>query len=187
MIKKILLGLAACIVLGVAILLALILKQPDDYSVSRSTTIAAPPAGVFALVNDFRQWEHWSPWADLDPDSKVSFEGAESGKGSIFKWSGNAEVGEGSQEIVESKPGELVRIKLVFIKPFAGTSDTEFAFQPDGEGTRVTWTMSGKNDFIGKAISLVMDCETMIGPMFEKGLANMKAKAEGAATTPAKS
>ncbi len=176
MIKKILLGLAVL----VAILLIVIVRQPDEFSVSRSATIAAPPAAVFAQVNDFRKWDAWSPWAKLDPDSKVAFEGAESGKGAIFKWSGNHEVGEGSQEIVESRPGELVRIRLDFVKPFAGTSDTEFAFKPEGEGTLVTWTMSGKNDFISKCISLIMDCETMIGPMFEQGLANMKAVAESA-------
>ncbi len=179
MLKKILLVLA----LLLAVLLALVLKQPDEFSVSRAASIAAPPGKVFALVNDFHQWQDWSPWADLDPDATVAFEGADSGQGAIFKWSGNHEVGEGSQEIIESKPGELVKIKLVFIKPFAGTSDTEFAFQPEGEGTRVTWTMRGQNNFIGKCISLVMDCETMLGPQFEKGLANLKTKAEATAAT----
>lgn len=180
MLKKILLVLAALL----AILIIVILNQPDEFSLSRSALMAAPPARVFEHVNDFHKWEEWSPWADLDPDSKVTFEGAESGQGAIFKWSGNHEVGEGSQEIIESKPGELVKIKLVFIKPFAGTSDTEFNFQQAGEGTRVTWTMSGKNDFIGKCISLIMDCETMLGPQFEKGLANLKAKVEAATQNP---
>ncbi len=176
MLKKILVGLA----LALTVLLVLILRQPDEFSVSRSATIAAPPQKVFGLVNDFHQWEHWSPWTKLDPNCQVIFEGPESGQGAIYKWSGNHEVGEGSQEIVESKPGERVLIKLVFIKPFAGESGSDFTFQPEGEGTRVTWTMSGKNDFIGKCISLIMDCETMIGPQFEKGLANMKSVAESA-------
>lgn len=176
MIKKILLILAALL----AILVIVILNQPEDFSVSRSASIAASPATVHEQVNDFRKWEAWSPWAKLDPNSKTAFEGAESGQGAIFKWSGNNEVGEGSQEIIESKAGELVKIKLVFVKPFAGTSDTEFNFKPEGNGTRVTWTMSGKNDFMGKAISLFMDCETMIGPMFEEGLTNLKSVAETA-------
>jgi len=174
MIKKILLVLAAV----TATLTIVILSQPDDFSLSRSTLIAASPLAVHQQVNDFRKWEAWSPWANLDPNSTTTYEGAESGNGAIFKWSGNSEVGEGSQEIVESRPGELVRIKLVFIKPFAGTSDTEFNFLPEGDGTRVTWTMTGKNDFIGKGISLIMDCETMLGPMFEKGLANLKSVVE---------
>jgi len=179
MIKKILLGLAAAIALFLVVFLALALRQPDEFSVTRSADIAAPPDVVFAQVNDFRNWEAWSPWADLDPDSEVAFEGPESGTGATFKWSGNREVGEGSQEIIESVPGERVRIRLVFVKPFAGTSETEFTFRPEGGGTRVTWTMSGENDFVGKCISLIMDCETMMGPQFEQGLANLKATVEG--------
>jgi hypothetical protein len=177
MIKKILLVLAALL----AVLVIVILNQPDDFSVSRSTTIAASPATVHAQVNDFRKWESWSPWAKLDPNSKAHFEGAPTGQGAIFKWSGNNEVGEGKQEIVESKPGEMVRIKIDFIKPFEGSNDVEFSFIPEGSVTLVTWSMSGKNNFIGKCISLVMDCETLIGPMFEQGLANLKAVAESSA------
>lgn len=174
MIKKILLGLAVLILA----LIGFVLMQPDEFSLSRSTVIAAPPQRVFEQVNDFRNWEAWSPWAELDPNSQVSFEGPESGEGSVFKWSGNKEVGEGSQKIVESRPGELVRIELVFVKPFAGTSETTFTFQPEGEGTRATWAMSGKNNFVGKCISLVMDCEKMLGPTFEEGLANLKTVVE---------
>ncbi len=180
MIKKILLTLAALLVAGIALLLILVSRQPDHFSVSRSTVIAAPPQRVFDQVNDFHNWNAWSPWAKIDPNCKFEFNGAESGKGAIFAWAGNQEVGEGRQEIVESKPPELVRIKLDFIKPFAASSNTEFVFQPEGASTRVIWTMSGENDFIGKCISLVMDCETMIGPQFEQGLANMKSVAESA-------
>jgi hypothetical protein len=179
MFKKTLLVLVALLV----VLLIVILNQPDDFSLSRSTAIAAPPATVHAHVNDFRKWEAWSPWAKLDPNSTAIFEGAESGKGAIFKWSGNNEVGEGKQEIVESKPGELVRIKIDFTKPFEGSNDVEFSFMPEGSGTLITWSMSGKNNFIGKCISLIMDCETMVGPMFEQGLANLKSVAESAPQT----
>lgn len=174
MLKKILLVLGVII----AILLVLILKQPDDFSISRSITIAASPQRVFEQINDLRKWETWSPWAKLYPNSTAIFEGAESGQGAIFKWSGNKDVGEGKQEIIESKTGELVRIKIDFIKPFEGSNDVEFSFIPEGEGTITTWSMSGKNNFIGKCISLVMDCETILGPMFEKGLTNLKAVAE---------
>ena len=176
MISKILIGL----VLILAILAGVIATRPADFSMSRSATMAATPAAIFENVNDFHKWDAWSPWAKLDPNSKVSFEGPTSGKGAIFKWSGNNEVGEGQQTIVESRPSELVGIKLDFIRPMAGTSNVEFTFKPEGANTVVTWTMSGKNDFIGKAISLVMDCDKMVGPQFEKGLASLKAIVEGA-------
>lgn len=176
MFSKILLTLAALL----AILVVVILMQPDDFRVTRSATMAAPPAAVFEQVNDFHKWEAWSPWAKLDPNSTAVFEGPPSGTGAIFKWSGNNEVGEGKQTITESRPGEMVRFKLDFVRPFEGTSDVEFTFKPEGAGTQVTWTMTGQNNFIGKAMSLVMDCDKMCGDLFEKGLANLKAIVETA-------
>ncbi|HYF36456.1 MAG TPA: SRPBCC family protein [Prosthecobacter sp.] len=176
MIRQILLALAIL----VAILAVVIAIQPDDMTVTRSATMAAPPTAAFDQVNDFHKWDSWSPWAKLDPNSKITFEGPPSGTGSIFKWSGNSEVGEGQQTIVESRPGELVRIKLEFIKPFPGTSEVLFTFKPEGSGTLVTWTMNGKKNFIMKGMGLVMDCDKMMGGYFEKGLSSMKAQVEGA-------
>lgn len=175
MFKKILIALIVLIVAFVAV----VAMQPEDYHISRSATIAAPPAAVFAQVNDFRRWEAWSPWAKLDPAVKNTFSGPEAGKGAVFAWAGNHEVGEGKMTITESRPNELILIQLDFIKPFAGTSTTEFTFKPDGNQTLVTWTMSGKNNFIGKAVSLIMNCDKMLGGQFEKGLASMKAAVEG--------
>lgn len=171
MIKKLVLAIAAV----VAVLAIVIATRPTTFRISRSAVIAAPPATVFAQVNDFHRWEAWSPWAALDPDSTATFEGPESGTGAIFRWSGNSEVGEGSQEIVESQPNELIRIRLDFVKPFAATNDVEFDFEPEGNDTRVTWIMTGENNFVGKAMSLVMDCDDIVGPQFEQGLANLAA------------
>lgn len=176
MIAKILIGLAIIL----AILAAVISIQPEDFKVTRSANLAAPPQVVFEQVNDLRKWEAWSPWAKLDPNAKESFEGPSAGEGAIMKWSGNNEVGEGQQTITESRPAELVRMKLEFIRPFEGVSDVDFTFKPEGTGTLVTWTMSGKNNFVGKAMSLVMDCDKMCGDFFVQGLANMKAVVETA-------
>jgi len=153
--KKLILiaGVLAALLL---ILILVIITRPEDFRVSRSTTINAPPVAVFAQVNNFHQWDAWSPWAKLDPNCKVEFEGPASGTGSVFKWSGNNEVGEGSQTIIESRPPELIRIRLEFTKPFEAANDVEFTFQPADGGTLVIWSMSGKNNFVGKAISLVM-------------------------------
>lgn len=175
MISKILIAIAVVLV----ILAVVISRRPDDFRYSRSATMAASPTAVFEQVNDFHKWDAWSPWAKLDPNCKVTFEGPASGTGAIFKWSGNSEVGEGRQTIVESRPGELVRIKLEFIRPFAGISETVFTFKPEGANTAVTWTMTGKANFISKAMGLVMDCEKMMGGFFDKGLASMKAIVEG--------
>src|SRR5207248_2982956 len=105
---------------------------------------------VFAQVNDFHNWEAWSPWAKLDPAVKNTFEGPPSGTGAVFKWSGNDKVGEGSMTITDSRPNELIKIKLEFIKPFADTSDVQFDFNSEGAQTVVIWTMTGHKNFIGK-------------------------------------
>jgi len=174
--RLILLALAVIIV-GLVIVIAM---QPADFRIERSTTIAAPPEEVFAQVNDFHAWQDWSPWAKLDPAAKNTYEGPPAGTDAVFKWSGNNEVGEGMMTIVESKPNELVRIKLDFIRPFAATNTAQFNFKPEADGTAVTWSMYGPNNFMSKAIHLVMDMDKMLGSDFEKGLADMKSKAEAA-------
>jgi len=162
---------------GFAVVVAL---QPSDFRVSRSAKMAAPPEAVFAQVNDFHQWQAWSPWAKLDPDAKFSYSGPASGPGAVFRWAGNNEIGEGAMTILESKPGELVRIQLDFLKPMAGTSTAEFTFRPEADHTSVTWSMFGNNNFIAKAMGLFMNCDEMIGGQFEKGLAQMKSVVEAA-------
>jgi hypothetical protein len=112
---KILLAVAAIVVLVVAVFAVLVVMQPSEFRIQRSATIAAPVPVVFAQVNDFHNWEAWSPWAKLDPSVKNSFEGAPAGTGASFVWAGNSKVGEGRMTIVESRPSELVRIKLEFL------------------------------------------------------------------------
>jgi hypothetical protein len=177
MLKKILLGLA--VVIGLfAIVVAF---QPAAFQVVRTAKISASPSTVFSEVNDFHRWNAWSPWARLDPAMKQTHEGPRAGAGAVYTWVGNSEVGEGRMTITESKPGELVRIKLDFIKPFAASNLTEFTFKPDGNQTAVTWTMRGEKNYISKAVCMFMDMDKMVGGDFEKGLAALKAIAEGQA------
>jgi len=177
MLKKILLAVGILLVIFIIV----VALQPSDFRIVRSTHVSAPPERVFPLVNDFHQWQEWSPWAKLDPAAKNSFEGPSSGVGAIFRWSGNNEVGEGSMTITESKPSERILLRLEFLKPMAGTSLTEFTFQPQGDKTVVTWAMTGQNNFVGRAMCLVMNMDKMVGGQFEKGLETMKALAEAPA------
>lgn len=174
MLRKILFGLATLLV----ILVAIIVIQPSEYRVSRTLTMTAPAPEIFAQVNDFRRWEAWSPWAKLDPAAKVSFEGPAAGKGAIFAWSGNSKVGEGRMTLVESIPDNLVRARTDFVKPFVGSSYSEFVLRPEGNGTAVSWTMFGQNDFIGKAMCLVISMDKMLGGEMDKGLASIKGLVE---------
>jgi carbon monoxide dehydrogenase subunit G len=173
----ILIVIAAVIVLFVVV----VATRPADFRVTRSTAISAPPAVVFAQVNDFHNWDGWSPWARMDPEMKATYAGPAAGTGAVYSWVGNNKVGEGRMTIMESHPSDLVRIKLEFIKPFAATNTAEFTFQPQGNQTTVTWNMIGKKNFMIKAMGLVMNMDKTIGGQFDQGLSQMKSVAETAA------
>jgi polyketide cyclase/dehydrase/lipid transport protein len=174
MVKRILFSAAAVIAALVVLFVLLASIQPTDFRIARSQEMAAPASAVFAQVNDFHAWEAWSPWAKLDPNATTTFEGPTSGVGASFIWSGNDKVGAGRQTILESRPDELVRIKLDFERPFKDTCDVDFKFEPKQEQTLVVWSMSGKRNFIAKAMSLFIDCDKIVGPDFEKGLVSLK-------------
>jgi uncharacterized protein YndB with AHSA1/START domain len=178
MLRRIL--VAAVVVVGaVAVVIA---SRPSEFRVARATTIAAPPAVVFAQINDFHKWETWNPWGKMDPGMKQSYEGEPAGVGAVYRWSGNNEVGEGRMTIVESRPNQQVKVQLEFHKPFAATSLATFTLMPQGiNQTLVTWSMEGQNNFMAKAVHMVMNMDTMIGGQFEKGLAAMRTAAEAAA------
>jgi hypothetical protein len=163
----------------VVIFLIVVALQPSDFRVERSATMRASAPAAFAQVNDFQNWRAWSPWEKVDPALKRSYDGPKAGPGAVYAWQGNKDVGEGRMTITESRPGELVRIKLEFIKPFAATNATEFTFKPAGsDGTAVTWTMTGRNNFLSKAMCLFVNMDRMVGGMFEQGLARMRSIVE---------
>ena len=169
MIKKILIGLAVVI----AIFLIVVSLRSPDFRAERSATLAASPAALFEHVNDHRKFAVWNPFLKLDPNVKNTYSGPASGVGAVCSWDGNKDVGAGTCTIVESKPGELVRFRMDWKRPMEGTATVDFTFKPQGDKTVVTWAMHGKNGFMGKLVSLFMDCDKMVGPQFEKGLASL--------------
>lgn len=169
MLKIILIAVAAIVVLFPII----VSLRPSDFRVTRTGRINAPIGVVFENVNDLHKWEAWSPWAKLDPNAKNTYDGPISGTGASMAWVGNNKVGEGRMTITDSRPGEKVQFRLEFFKPFKATHTAEFTFKSEGEQTTVTWSMFGKNNFMGKAIGLFMNCDKMIGSQFEQGLANL--------------
>lgn len=177
---KVLRVLVLLVLIAVVVCLGLAAMKPNTFHIERSATISAPPAAVFAVVDDFHNWSAWSPWAHLDPAMKESYSGPASGKDAVYAWTGNDKVGEGRMTIVESTPDSRVDIKLEFLKPMAMTSKAAFALAPEGQGTRVTWSMDGNHDFMGKFFSLFMNMDKMVGGDFEKGLASLKTVAEKA-------
>ena len=174
MFSKIVVGLLIVLVLFAII----VVLQPSDFRVSRSATVAAPAASVFAEVNDLHRYAAWNPRAKADPAMKTTFEGPRAGPGAILAWSGNQEVGVGRMTITESRPNELVRMRLDFIKPFPSSAAAEFVLKSEGGQTKVTWSMFGRQSFIPKAIGLFMNMDKMIGNQFDQGLAEMKSRIE---------
>lgn len=169
MIKKILF-----ILLGLLVVLLIIpvFKSPQ-YRVERSRAIAAPAPVLFEYFNNHRKFNEWNPFTKMDPEAKLSYSGPESGVGAVSSWVGE-KTGEGSATITESKPGELVRERMDWKKPMEGVSTVDFTFKPERDKTLVTWAMYGENNYVGKLMSLFMNMDSMCGPPFEQGLADLE-------------
>src|SRR3979411_876402 len=166
----------SAIVLAIAIAIVLILAatKPNTFSVQRATTVKAPPEAIFPLINDLHQWRTWSPWETKDPAMKRDFSGAASGKGAVYGWEGNKNVGSGRMEILEASVPSKIVIQLDFFKPFEGHNTAEFTMLPQGDATSITWVMHGPAPFMSKIMQVFMNMDSMIGKDFEVGLANLK-------------
>jgi uncharacterized protein YndB with AHSA1/START domain len=173
MLKKI----AIVVIVLILGILAFAATKPDTFRVERTVTIKAPPEKIYPLLDDFHNWPTWSPWEKKDPAMKRTHSGPEKGKGALYAWEGNREVGKGRMEILESSPSRVF-IKLDFLEPFEGHNTAEFTLEPKGDTTTVRWVMDGPAPFISKVIQVFCSMDRMIGKDFEEGLANMKAAAE---------
>ena len=150
----------------------------DTYTVQRSTTVQAPPGRLFEQVEDFHRWPAWSPWEELDPGMQRTYGGPAKGVGSTYAWSGNRKAGRGRMEITDVDDPTRVVVWLDFLKPFKSSSVTTFTFAPEGDGTRVTWTMAGPRTLGLKIMGIFTSMDKLVGPDFEKGLSRLKALAE---------
>lgn len=162
----------------IAIVLGLAVMRPDTFRVQRSIDINAPADKIFPLINDYRNWGSWSPYEHVDPDMQRTFSGAPSGKGSIYEWRGNKNIGHGRMEILDTTTPSKIVIKLDFFSPFEAHNMAEFTMQPKGGATNVTWAMHGPVPFMAKIIHMFMNMDRMVGGQFQQGLVSMKAVAE---------
>lgn len=162
----------------VGALLIFAASKPNSFRVERSLAIAAPAEKIFALVNDLRSHGVWSPWEKKDPAMKRTYSGAASGKGAIYEWDGNKNIGQGRMEITDETPPNRVIFKMDFIRPFKAHNTAEITLEPQGDGTRVTWAIYGPSPLTSKVIGLFISMDSMIGKEFEAGLANLKTLTE---------
>ena len=170
--------IAIVIVVLISGILIFAATKPDTFSVQRAAGIKAPPEKVFALINDFKRWDAWSPWEKKDPAMKRTWGATTSGKGAAYAWDGNNDVGQGSMEITDSVSPTKVTLKLDFVKPFEGHNVVDFTLEPKGDITNVTWAMRGPAPFLSKVMQVFCNMDSMVGKDFEAGLANLKAAAE---------
>lgn len=168
--------IAVVIAIAIAAVLVLASAKPDSFTVRRSAVMQAPAERIFPLIDDFQQWANWSPWENRDPAMKRSFSGSASGKGAVYAWDGNKNVGSGRMEILDASQPSKILIKLDFFKPFEGHNTAEFTFAPEREAsaTNVIWVMRGPSRFVTKVMQVFMNFDAMIGRDFEAGLANLK-------------
>jgi hypothetical protein len=166
------------VVVLIALLLIYAATRPDTFRVERSVIINAPAEKIFPLINDFREWEPWSPWEKVDPAVKRSYSGAASGEGAVYEWNGNKNIGQGRMEIVESLPPSKVKFKIDFIKPFEAHNTIEFTLIPQGDSTLITQAMYGPSPFISRLMGIFCSMDKMVGRKYEEGLANLKALSE---------
>jgi Polyketide cyclase / dehydrase and lipid transport len=177
--------------IGIAILVLIVTAivfvatRPTSFRIERSALVSAPSDVIYAIINDLHQWGKWSPYDKRDSNMKKTFAGPSAGPGAIYTWNGNSQVGEGRLTIMESRPGQLVSMKLEFSRPFKATNQVNFKLEPCDGGTRVSWIMDGKNTFMTKAMSVFMDMDKMVGKDFEQGLANLNTVAKSETRTTA--
>ncbi len=176
--RKILAIAGAVVVVALGAILIYASTKPDSFRVERSTAMNATPEKIFPYIEGLKRWAEWSPYEGRDPTMKRTYSGAESGKGAVYEWDGNKNVGAGRMEILDSKPSQKVVIKLDFLRPFEGHNTAELTVEPKGSQTIVTWAMYGPSTFMTKLIGTFMDMDDMIGRDFAAGLAKLKAIVE---------
>jgi uncharacterized protein YndB with AHSA1/START domain len=166
------------VVAAIAALLIYAATKPDNFRLQRSTTIAAPPEKVFALINDLRQFNTWNPFAKMEPTAVLTYDATSAGVGGAYNWKGD-KTGEGRMQITESVPAQRVSAKLDFSKPFEAHNLVDFTVQPQGDkGSTVTWAMHGPMPYVNRVMTVFFDMDKTVGKDFEAGLANLKALAE---------
>jgi len=169
---------AAVLLVAIAAILVLAAMKPDTFRVERTASIKAPPEKIFPLISDFDNWGAWSPYEKKDPNMKRTRSGAANGKGAVYAWDGDKNVGKGRMEIAEASPPSKVSLKLDFERPFEAHNIVNFTMEPKGDATSVTWAMQGPVPYMAKIVHVIFNMDRMVGRDFEAGLANLKMLAE---------
>jgi uncharacterized protein YndB with AHSA1/START domain len=165
-------------VVSIAGVLAFAATKPDTFRVQRAASIKAPPEKIFPLLNDLHNFASWSPYEKKDPAMKRTHSGSPSGKGAVYEWDGDKNVGRGRLAIADSSPPSRVTLDLDMLAPLRAHNIVEFTLEPKGDSNTVTWAMNGQVPYVAKIVHVFLNVDKMVGDDFEAGLANLKAVAE---------
>ncbi|MEX2127082.1 MAG: SRPBCC family protein [Xanthobacteraceae bacterium] len=168
-------GVVAILIAGV---LAYAATKPDTFRVQRALDISAPPEKIYSILSDMRRSIEWSPYEKKDPGMKRAFSGPAAGKGAVYEWDGDKNVGAGRIEIVDVAPPNKVTLTLNMVRPFMVNNIVDYRMEPNGGTTRVTWEMHGPMPYMTKVMSTFVDMDKMVGKDFEEGLVSLKSVAE---------
>jgi len=171
-------AIAIVVVVLLAGVLILAATKPDTFRVERAISVKAVPEKIFPFLNDLHNFGTWSPYEKKDPAMKRTFSGPASGKGAVYEWDGDKNVGKGRMEISDTAPPSNVTIKLDFVKPFEAHNIVAFTLEPKGGFTEVRWAMQGPVPYVAKIMHVFLDMDSRVGKDFESGLANQTATSE---------
>lgn len=148
--------------------------QPSNFKISRSIIIASTPEIIFPYINNSAKANDWMPWKESDPNVQMVYTGPEEGLGSMSSWESTGKMGTGKAVVVESALNRSVKTQLTYTKPMVMSQLAEVSLEPEAEGTRVTWSVTGENSFMGRLMCLFLNMDKLVGDEFEKGLQNLK-------------
>lgn len=155
------------LIIGFAIYVAV---QPNDFSFNRSKVINAPTEVIYNTVNEFKEWPRFSPWLEQDTMAQISYGEKTSGIDASYSWNGEI-LGVGSMTTLNTVENSSIDQRIDFIEPFETTSNVNWSFEPESNGTKVTWSMSGDQDFMTKLfVAISGSIEDNTAPDFERGL-----------------
>lgn len=169
-------GLALLTVIAIVLIYAA--TRPDQFRITRKVIIKAPAEVIFAHINNLRQFNEWNPFAAADLRSSIPYGATSAGGGGSYSWDGRAQSNKGRMEIIAVDAPRRVEMSLHFDKPMKHNNNVVFLLQPQGDGTEVSWQMSGTYGFVHKAMGLIFNFDKMVGGEFDKGLAQLKSRIE---------
>ena len=170
MISFIALGIAG----AAASFLGYVATLPKKFKYTRSGVIDASPEEIFPYISRLQLGGTWSPYEKRDPAMKKSIEGQDGAPGARLVFDGSKQVGAGSIEIVSVTPLESVVLRLQMSRPFKCDHRINYRLRPEGSGTSFTWEMEGDNNFMGKLMSTLIDCDKMLGKDMSEGISNLR-------------